>query len=219
LASFSATAQEGAEVTDPYQWLEDVEGERALAWVREQNARTEAELAADPAFKALEAELLAIYDSNEKIPGVYKQGEWYYNFWRDKDHERGIWRRTTLEEYRKAQPAWETVLDLDALNRAAGENWVWHGADCLPPNYGRGLVAPSRRGAGADAAREFAHAGRVGVEGGSQRAEAKGAMAWIDRHTVYAYPDFGDGSLTTSGYPRIVKEWKRGTPIEAATVA
>src|SRR5690606_2946950 len=118
VASFGATAQEDAEVTDPYQWLEDVEGEKQLAWVRGPNAKAEAESAETAGFKALEADLLAIYASDDEIPGVYKQGDWYYNFWKDTKHERGRWRRTTLEEYRKPQPKWETVLDLDALNKA-----------------------------------------------------------------------------------------------------
>ncbi|MEN1928952.1 prolyl oligopeptidase family serine peptidase [Luteimonas sp. MJ250] len=218
VASFGATAQEDAEVTDPYQWLEDVEGEKQLAWVRGQNAKAEAELADTPGFKALEADLLAIYDSDDKIPGVYKQGDWYYNFWKDSKHERGLWRRTTLEEYRKPQPKWETVLDLDALNKAEGENWVWHGANCLRPEYARCLVALSRGGADADVTREFDLSTRTWVEDGFFRDEAKGALVWIDRDTVYAYTDFGDGSLTSSGYPRIVKQWTRGTPIDSATV-
>ena len=218
VAAFGVNAQENAAVTDPHQWLEDVEGEKQLAWVREQNAKAEAELADTPGFKALEADLLAIYDSDDKIPGVYKQGEWYYNFWRDRNHERGIWRRTTLEEYRKPQPKWETVLDLDALNKAEGENWVWHGANCLRPEYTRCLVALSRGGADADVTREFDLSTKQWVDGGFFRDEAKGALSWIDRDTVYAYTDFGDGTMTSSGYPRIVKQWTRGTPIASATV-
>ncbi|MGY0612787.1 prolyl oligopeptidase family serine peptidase [Luteimonas sp. A501] len=218
VASFGATAQEDAEVTDPYQWLEDVEGEKQLAWVREQNAKAEAELVDTPGFKALEADLLAVYDSDDKIPGVYKQGDWYYNFWKDSRHERGIWRRTTLDEYRKPQPKWETVLDLDALNKAEGENWVWHGANCLRPEYERCLVALSRGGADADVTREFDLSTQTWVEDGFFRDEAKGALQWIDRDTVYVFTDFGDGTLTSSGYPRIAKEWKRGTPMDAATV-
>jgi prolyl oligopeptidase len=218
VTSFGATAQEHAGMTDPHQWLEDVEGDRQLAWVRQQNAQAEAELADTAGFKALEADLLAIYDSDDKIPGVYKQGEWYYNFWKDRNHERGIWRRTTLEEYRKPQPKWETVLDLDALNRAEGENWVWHGADCLRPEYERCLVALSRGGADADVTREFDLSTKQWVDGGFFRPEAKGGLQWIDRDTVYVYTDFGKGTLTSSGYPRIVKEWTRGTPMDAATV-
>src|SRR5690606_9345878 len=137
VAGCTAQSQDGgADVAaDPYQWLEDVTGEEALAWVREQNAAAEAELADTDAFRELEAELLAIYDSDERIPAVSKMGDYYYNFWRDKNNERGIWRRTTLEEYRKDNPEWELLLDLDALNAAEGENWVWHGANCLRPEY------------------------------------------------------------------------------------
>ncbi|MEZ0469071.1 prolyl oligopeptidase family serine peptidase [Luteimonas salinilitoris] len=217
LATGAAAAQATeAEMSDPHQWLEEVEGDKALAWVREQNARAEAELADTPAFKALEAELLAIYDSDERIPEVEKRGEYYYNFWKDKDHERGIWRRTTLEEYRKPKPQWEVLLDLDALNVAEDENWVWHGADCLRPDYTRCLIALSRGGADADVTREFDLAAKDWVEDGFFRPEAKGGLQWIDRDTVYVYTDFGEGSLTGSGYPRIAKRWRRGTPLAQA---
>lgn len=220
LAGCTAQSQEGgAEVAaDPHQWLEEVTGDKALAWVREQNAAAEAELAATPEFRRLEAELLAIYDSDERIPAVGKMGDYYYNFWRDQDHERGIWRRTTLEEYRKDDPQWELLLDLDALNAEEGENWVWHGANCLRPEYDRCLIALSRGGADANVTREFDLAGKQWVEDGFFRPEAKGGLQWIDRDTVFVYTDFGDGSLTESGYPRIVKEWKRGTPMESAEV-
>ncbi|MFP7722347.1 prolyl oligopeptidase family serine peptidase [Lysobacter sp. A3-1-A15] len=204
--------------TDPYLWLEEVEADAALAWVREQNAKSEAELAATPAFKALEADILAILDSDAKIPGVQKIGDYYYNFWKDKNHERGLWRRTTLASYRTDSPEWETVIDLDALNKAEGENWVWHGANCLKPDYERCLVALSRGGADADVTREFDLASKTWVDGGFFRDEAKGGLGWIDRDTVYVYTDFGDGTMTESGYPRIVKQWKRGTPISEATV-
>lgn len=203
---------------DPYLWLEDVTGDKQLAWVREQNARTEAELAGAPGFDKLESDILAVLDSDAKIPYVGKRGEYYYNFWQDAQHERGIWRRTTLEEYRKDEPKWETLLDLDALNKAEGENWVWHGADCLRPDYTRCLVALSRGGADADVTREFDLATKQWVEDGFYRPEAKGSLGWIDRDTVYVATDFGPGSMTESGYARIVKEWKRGTPIESATV-
>jgi len=218
LAAAPVHANEEAAVSDPYQWLEGVEDPKALDWVKAQNAKAEAELAATPEFRQLEAELLAIYDSDDKIPGVYKQGDWYYNFWRDKQNPRGLWRRTTLEEYRKPRPEWEVLIDLDALNRAEDENWVWHGADCLRPDYSRCLIALSRGGADADVTREFDLAGKAWVEGGFFREEAKGALSWIDRDTVYVYTDFGAGSLTESGYPRIVREWKRGTPLTSASL-
>lgn len=215
-AGVHAETPAGASAEDPYAWLEDVQGEQALDWVRRQNATTEAELAGTPEFKRLEADLLAILDSDEKIPVVEKIGEYYYNFWKDRNHQRGLWRRTTLDEYRKDKPNWETVIDLDALNEAEGENWVWHGADCLKPEYERCLIALSRGGADADVTREFDLTTKQWVEGGFFRKEAKGALGWIDRDTVYVFTDFGPGSTTSSGYPRIVKEWKRGTPIESA---
>ena len=218
IAAGAAHAQEPAVADDPYQWLEDVTGDKPLDWVRAQNAKTDAALASTPEFKAMEAGIREVLDSDAKIPGVQKIGDWYYNFWKDRNHERGIWRRTTLEEYRKPNPAWETIIDLDALNKAEGENWVWHGADCLRPDYNRCLVALSRGGADADVTREFDVASKRWVEGGFFRPEAKGALGWIDRDTVYVYSDFGAGTMTESGYPRVVKRWKRGTPLESAQV-
>ena len=218
IAAGAAHAQEPAVADDPYQWLEDVTGDKPLDWVRAQNAKTDAALASSPEFKAMEAGIREVLDSDAKIPGVQKIGDWYYNFWKDRNHERGIWRRTTLEEYRKPNPAWETIIDLDALNKAEGENWVWHGADCLRPDYNRCLVALSRGGADADVTREFDVASKRWVEGGFFRPEAKGALGWIDRDTVYVYTDFGAGTMTESGYPRVVKRWKRGTPLESAQV-
>jgi len=210
-----------ASVSDPYLWLEAVEDPDALEWVRAQNAITEAELAATPSFKTLESELLAIYDSSDRIAEVYKQGTWYYNFWRDEQHPCGIWRRTTLDEYRKPRPDWETLLDLDELNAAEGVNWVWAGADCLRPSpdgvYTRCLLVLSRGGADATVTREFDLGNKTFVEHGFYRPEAKGSLNWIDEDTVYVATDVGPGSMTESGYPRLVKRWMRGTPMAAAT--
>ncbi|MGN6131629.1 MAG: prolyl oligopeptidase family serine peptidase [Nocardioidaceae bacterium] len=200
---------------DPYLWLEDVLGEEALAWVRGQNARTDAELAAHD-FAALESGVRAVLDSDANIPFVRKAGDWYYNFWQDADHERGLWRRTTLESYRTSTPEWETVLDLDALSAEEGESWVWHGAAFLPPERSRCLVSLSRGGADADVTREFDVTTRTWVDDGFVRPEAKGEVAWIDRDRVLVATDFGEGSMTTSGYPRVVKEWRRGTPLGEA---
>ena len=211
-------AKDADVANDPYAWLEDVEGQKPLDWVKGVNAKAEAEIASTPAFKQLEADIRAILDSDAKIPGVQKIGDFYYNFWKDKQHERGLWRRTTLAEYRKAQPQWETVLDLDALNKAEGKNWVWHGADCRKPDYTRCLIALSRGGADADETREFDLANKKFLADGFYRPEAKGALGWKDADTVYVYTDFGAGSMTSSGYPRIVKEWKRGTPLDSAKV-
>jgi prolyl oligopeptidase len=222
-AAGSTFAQEPAAVTDDkYAWLEDVEGQKPLEWVRAQNAKSEAEIAATPEFKQLEGKILTMLDSDAKIPGVEKIGDYYYNFWKDKNHERGLWRRTTLEEYRKPQPLWETVIDLDALNAAEGlqddKKWVWHGADCRKPDYKRCLIALSRGGSDADVTREFDLTTKQWIKDGFFRPEAKGALGWKDADTVYVFTDFGPGSMTPSGYPRIVKEWKRGTPLSAAAV-
>ncbi|MPS35247.1 prolyl oligopeptidase family serine peptidase [Stenotrophomonas acidaminiphila] len=216
-ASLSGAAMAADDGQDKYAWLEDVTGDKPLAWVKEQNAKAEARLAQSPQFKEMEAGIRAVLDSDAKIPGVEKIGDYYYNFWKDKQHERGVWRRTTLVEYRKAEPLWETVLDLDALNKAEGENWVWHGANCLRPQYTRCLIALSRGGADADVTREFDLSKKEWIKDGFFRPEAKGGLGWIDQDTVFVYTDFGDGSMTTSGYPRVVKRWKRGTPMSAAT--
>jgi prolyl oligopeptidase len=209
-----------AATDDPYLWLEDVTGAKPLAWVQGQNARTDAELASTPGFDALQGQVEAILDSKAKIPDVEKIGDHYYNFWKDAQHPRGLWRRTTLDEYRKPEPRWETVIDLDALGAAEHENWVWHGADCLREadgRYQRCLVGLSRGGSDADVTREFDLDAKDWVEGGFFRPEAKGDLGWIDRDHVYVATDFGPGSMTTSGYPRIAKAWARGTPLSAAT--
>ena len=203
---------------DPYRWLEEVQGEKALNWARARNAESAAALESAPGFAALEQRLLSIYDSKERIPYVEKLGRWYYNFWRDQANPRGLWRRTSLESYRTAQPAWETVLDLDALGAAEKENWVWSGATCLKPLEVRCLVSLSRGGADASVVREFDLEAKAFVPGGFTLPEAKSRAGWIDAETLYVGTDFGTGSLTDSGYPRLVKRWRRGTPLSAAAL-
>ena len=216
-ASLTGVAMAAEQDQDRYAWLEDVTGDKPLAWVKEQNAKAEARLAQNAQFSQIEAGIREVLDSDAKIPGVQKIGDYYYNFWKDQQHQRGVWRRTTLVEYRKAEPLWETVLDLDALNQAEGENWVWHGADCLRPDYSRCLIALSRGGADADVTREFDLSNKQWVKDGFFRPEAKGGLGWIDRDNVFVFTDFGDGTMTSSGYPRVVKRWTRGTPLSAAT--
>ncbi len=220
LATASLAAPAFAEeADDPHLWLEDVEGDEALDWVRARNADSTGKIEADPGFEAIEARLRAMLDSPDKIAYLGQRGEHFYNFWKDADHPRGLWRRTSLESYRTGDPEWDVVLDIDALGEADGVNWVWHGADCLPPAYTRCLVSLSRGGSDADVVREFDTTTRTFVEGGFELPEAKQSANWIDEDTVYVSTDFGGGSLTDSGYPRIVKRWKRGTPIaDAVTV-
>ena len=196
---------------DPYLWLEDVQGAKSLDWVRARNAESQKALEADATFKPLYERLLAINNSNERIPYITKIGTRFYNFWKDANHVRGIWRRTTLDEYRKTEPKWETVLDLDALNKTENANWVWKGADCIEPEQDRCLISLSRGGGDAVEVREFDIPSLSFVKDGFVLPEAKSAVSWKDRDTLYIGTDFGAGSLTDSGYPRSVHEWKRGT--------
>src|ERR1700687_589561 len=202
---------------DPFRWLEDVQGEKALAWVKEQNAKSTAVLEARPEYRPVYERTLQILDSKEKIPTPELLGDVLYNFWKDDTHERGIWRRTTLASYREAAPQWETVLDLDALAKAEDKAWVWHGATCLPPAYARCMLSLSAGGSDASVEREFDTKAKEFVAGGFSLPEAKSRVAWRDEGTLWVGTDFGPGSLTSSGYPRIVKLWKRGAPLSSAT--
>jgi prolyl oligopeptidase len=207
---------QGQTAADPYQWLEDVTGEKQLTWVRQQNAISTNELEAMPGFEPLRKRLLSILDSKEKIPYVAKHGKYYYNLWRDEKNVRGVWRRTTLEEYKKAQPAWETVIDVDELSTAEKDNWVWKGYAVLEPSYDRCLVQLSRGGADATVIREFDLKSKKFVPDGFYLPEAKSDVAWRNKDTIYVGTDYGPGSLTDSGYPRQIKEWKRGTKLSDA---
>jgi prolyl oligopeptidase len=205
-----------SEVRDPSLWLEEVTGKKALAWVKERNAESTAALTKSKTFTAVNKRLLEILDSDRRIPAVSKVGDRLYNFWRDAKHKRGLWRRTTVAEYKKANPKWETLIDLDALAAAEKENWVWGGASFVGKPYDRCLVVLSRGGADAQVIREFDVTTKSFVKDGFNLPEAKSAVAWRDRDSVFVATDFGPGSLTTSGYPRLVKEWKRGTPLSEA---
>ncbi|MBC3194770.1 S9 family peptidase [Pseudonocardia sp. C8] len=203
---------------DPHAWLEDVTGSDALRWVTERNARTEEQLTGTPLFTELESGLREVLDSDARIPWVTARGGYYYNFWTDERNPRGLWRRTTPEEYRKERPEWEVLLDLDALNAAEGENWVWHGARFLRPDLDRALVDLSRGGADADVTREFDVTTGDWVPDGFFRPEGKGGAGWIDRDTLWVSTDLGEGTTTSSGYPRIAHRWRRGTPLAEAPV-
>ena len=204
---------------DPYLWLEEVDGADALAWVEERNRATRAALAEDPGFVSLQKRLRGLFDAEDRILWVRKRGDWYYNFQQDAEHPRGLWRRTTLEEYRNPAPDWEVVLDLDALGRAEGERWVFAGADVLVRSHDRALLRLSRGGADAVVVREFDLVARSFVEGGFSLLEAKAEVSWAGPDEIFVATDFGPGSMTDSGYPRIIKLWRRGQALdEAATV-
>jgi prolyl oligopeptidase len=201
---------------DPYLWLEDLDAEEAATWVRERNAETRASLATGPRFTELQAEIRQVLDSDARIPLVAWHGDHVYNFWRDADHVRGVWRRTTLSSYRTNHPEWQELIDLDELAAAEGENWVWQSVSVLRPGERLALVRLSRGGADAGVVREFDLERHAFVDDGFTLPEAKSSVSWIDTDRIYVGTDFGPGSLTASGYPRVVKEWKRGTPLSSA---
>src|SRR5829696_2830024 len=202
-------------VTDPYLWLEDITGEDALDWVRSHNEPTLAELCGER-FEQMQTEALEVLDTDTRIPYVRRRGDWLYNFWRDAENPRGLWRRTTLDSYRTDAPDWETVIDLDALASAEDENWVWAGARVIEPDHSLALVTLSRGGSDAAVVREFDMRTRKFVVDGFQVPEAKTQISWEDENAVLIGTDWGEDSLTESGYPRLVKRWRRGTPLDDA---
>jgi prolyl oligopeptidase len=206
------------EQTDPYLWLEDVTGDDALDWVRKHNTPTLDELTGER-FEQMRTEALEVLDTDARIPYVTRRGEFLYDFWRDATNPRGLWRRTTLESYRTDDIEWDVLLDVDALATEDGENWVWSGPTVLVPEYTLALISLSRGGADATVIREFDMRTRSFVspeDGGFELPEAKTDVDWEDENTILVGTDFGPGSLTESGYPRIIKRWRRGQPLAAA---
>jgi prolyl oligopeptidase len=204
---------------DPFQWLEDVEGEKALGWARAQNARSLPVLQGDPRYQGLFDEALKIVTAQDRIPvaGFAGLGDRQLrNYWQDKAHVRGIWRRTTIESYRTATPEWETILDLDVLSKAEGKNWVWKGSSCLPPDDRYCLVSLSDGGKDAVTVREFDTVEKRFVEGGFNAPEGKQNISWLDKDSLMIARDWGPGSMTKSSYPFVLKLWKRGQPIAEA---
>ncbi|MDQ1812144.1 prolyl oligopeptidase family serine peptidase [Massilia sp. CCM 9210] len=211
-----AHAADGAD--DPHLWLEDVTSAAALDWVRARNAVCERELEGKPDFATLRERLATILNDKARIPWVSEHAGHVYNFWRDATHVRGLWRRTTLADYRAEAPDWHTVLDLDLLAHAEQENWVWAGASFLRPAGARCLVFLSRGGGDAHVVREFDLGTLTFVADGFALPESKGSVRWLDAGRLAVATDFGPGSMTASGYPRIVKEWRRGTPLAEASM-
>jgi prolyl oligopeptidase len=205
----------GRVADDQYLWLEDITGEDALGWVRKHNEPTLTEHGGD-SFEQMRVEALEVLDTDARIPYVRRRGDHLYNFWRDAANPRGLWRRTTLESYRTESPDWDVVLDIDELARIDDENWVWAGADVIEPDHALALVSLSRGGSDAAIVREFDMRTREFVVGGFELPEAKTQISWEDENTVLLGTDFGEGSLTESGYPRLVKRWRRGQPLDDA---
>ena len=215
----SAPAFATSEATDPYVWLEDVEGERAMAWVKEHNAHSLGVLQGDPRYEPLHQQALAIVQARDRIPapGFTHDGH-IDNFWQDAQHVRGVWRRTTLDSYKTAEPQWETVLDIDALAEAESANWVYKGSTCLAPEERYCLISLSNGGKDAVTLREFDSVTRSFVEGGFFLPESKGGATWLNKDTLLISRDFGVGTLTNSGYPMIVKRMMRGQSLDQADV-
>ena len=200
---------------DPHLWLEDITGDDALEWVNAHNEPTLADLGGER-FEQMRAEALEVLDTDSRIPYVRRRGEYLYNFWRDAGNPRGLWRRTTLDEYRTDDPDWDVLIDLDELSSSDGENWVWAGADVIEPDLTLALISLSRGGSDATVVREFDMRTRQFVTDGFELPEAKTDVTWQDSDTVIVGTDFGPGSLTESGYPRITKRWRRGRPLAEA---
>jgi len=205
-----------APADDPFTWLEEIRGERALAWARAENARTLGELQADPRYQANYERALQILQARDRIPAVSFRPDGLYNFWQDSEHVQGILRRTTLESYRTDNPQWETVLDLDALARAEGKTWVYQGMQCLPPEERYCLVSLSDGGRDANVVREFDLRERRFVDGGFSLPEGKQNAGWVDADTMFVGREWGPGTMTASGYAYIVKRLRRGQSIDQA---
>ena len=207
---------ENTTVENDHLYLEEVLGERALETVKGWNGRTLKALMADPRFETLQSEALEILQSKDKIPYVSYRAGAVHNFWQDANHVRGIWRSSTLESYLSDTPQWDTVLDFDALAKAEGKNWVYKGNNCLSPDYDMCIVSLSDGGKDAVVRREFNVKTKSFVEDGFQLAESKGSADWLDKDTLLVSVDFGEGTMTSSGYPMITKLWRRGTDISEA---
>jgi len=202
---------------DSFAWLADVHGAKPMEWVAAQNKTTLDAMRALPVYDSLYRRILAAITTPDRIAAPDPMAGYVYNFWTDSAHPRGIWRRTTSAAYATAQPKWETIIDVDALAASDKVPWAWKGASCRPPAYRECLVSLSRGGGDATEVREFDAKAKQFLAAGFHVAEAKNSVAWVDANTLLISTDFGDSSMTTSGYPRIVKRWRRGTPISAAT--
>lgn len=207
-----------SQTEDPYIWMEEVESERSMDWVLNQNKLTADKLSKVPGFDSMKQEYIDSYNDKDKIVYPDVVGDYMYNFWKDEDHVRGLWRRMSYEDYLANKTEWETVLDLDVLSKKDGKKWVFHGTTWLAPKYEVCLLALSDGGTDEDIVREFNVVTKEFVKGGFELPTSKGSVGWINENELIISRKFGEGSMTTSGYPRIVKRWKRGADIKSATI-
>ncbi|MFA7261966.1 MAG: prolyl oligopeptidase family serine peptidase [Caulobacter sp.] len=216
--AITASAQPAAAPDDPFTWMEEIEGTRALDWARAENARSLPVLQTDPRYEGLHASALEIVNAKDRIPGVGFSGDGTLgNFWQDAEHVRGLWRRTSVDSFRQAEPVWETILDFDALAKTEGQNWVYKGATCLAPDDRYCLVQLSDGGKDAVTLREFDTVTKAFVAGGFVSPDGKQNVSWLDKDTLLIARDWGPGTMTKSSYPFVLKAWKRGAPLEQAT--
>lgn len=204
---------------DPYVWLEELDSPRSMAWVKSENAKTLAVLEKDPRYAQFYGEALAIAEARDRIPQPRFLAGAIYNFWQDADHTRGIWRKSSLAQYRDPAPGWTTALDLDALAQAEHANWVWKGADCLLPGERFCLINLSDGGEDAVTVREFDLASSQFVNGGFELPKSKQSVAWVSEDRLLVARDWGAGTMTSSGYPFVVKTLRRSEPLSSAQEA
>ncbi len=214
--AINAAAQSSALPADKYKWLEDVSGQRSMDWVKTENERSAKILESDPHFATLEAAALKVLESPERLPIPSINGDEIYNTWQDAAHVRGILRRTSLADYQTASPHWQTVLDYDALGKQDNEKWVQKGRHCLYPGNEVCLIALSAGGEDATTLREFNLKTAKFVDGGFTLPHSKQSVSWLDKDTMLVARDWGAGTMTKSGYPFVVKIWKRGQPLDQA---
>ncbi|MDE2050391.1 MAG: S9 family peptidase [Gammaproteobacteria bacterium] len=215
LVSPIARAAEAAGDDNPYLWLAQIHGKKALAWVEARNGRSDLALKTDPAYARDRSQILAVLNANTRIPEGTLDHGWVLNFWQGVDHVRGIWRRTTIADYARKAPHWQTLLDVDRLDRQLHEDWVWKGADCTA-GFDRCLVKLSPGGGDAAEVREYDPRSRRFIPDGFRLPVAKGEAVYLRPDAVLVATDFGHGSMTPSSYPRIVKLWRRGEPLSGA---
>ena len=214
----AGTSTPMANSEDPYKWLEEVEGKEALEWVETKNRLSLNILQSQEYYQELFEKNLEIYNSSDRIPSPSIIGDYIYNFWQDSDHVRGIWRRCNKESYLRGDPQWDILLDIDKMAEEDGIQWVFKGATGLYPDYTRFMVSLSRGGGDAVVVREFDAEGKSFPADGFSLPESKGGVSWLDKNRLLVASDFGQGSMTTSGYPRQVKIWERGTSIDDAKI-
>ena len=218
IATLQAGAQQvtSADAPDKYLYLEDVSSPKAMAWVKDHNERTAKILEADPHFAPYVAEALKIAEDPSRLPTPEQHGSDVYNLWHDAEHLHGLLRKTTFADYMNPEPHWQTVIDYDALSKQDNTSWVAKGLNCLYPGNGLCLVTLSAGGEDAETLREFDLKTGQFVAGGFVLPHSKQDVTWVDANTLYVARDWGPGTMTKSGYPFVVKEWKRGTPLDSA---